>query len=255
MTLADKVVVVTGGGGGIGRATAALFRAKGYRVVIVDVDRSRLNQAINDLTDVGGAVVGHELDVTDVAACQDILGLVAGEFGRLDVLVNSAGAGAFDMTVETTTEENWDRTIATNLKSVYSMSRAAIPHIRSSGGGAIVNVTSVHAFATSRGVAPYAAAKGAVLALTRSMAIDFVADRIRVVAVAPGAVDTDMLRMHVTRSGMTLDELGLSLEDSDLGRVLCPEEIAEVIVFAASDAAKALTGTCITADGGLLAGF
>jgi len=255
MTLAHKVAVVTGGGGGIGRATAALFVARGYNVVLVDIDRPRLDRTIDDLANMGGVVVGHQLDVTDVAACHDILGLVAGEFGRLDILVNNAGVGAFDATVETTSEEDWDRTIATNLKSVYSMSRAAIPHIRSSGGGVIVNVTSVHAFATSAGVAPYAAAKGGVLALTRSMAIDFVADRIRVVAVAPGAVDTDMLRQHVTRSGMTLDELGLSPEDTSLGRVLRPEEIGEVIVFAASDSAKALTGTCITADGGLLAGF
>jgi NAD(P)-dependent dehydrogenase (short-subunit alcohol dehydrogenase family) len=145
--------------------------------------------------------------------------------------------------------------IDTNLKSVFLLSRAAVPALRAAGRGCIVNVSSLHALMTAEGVVPYAAAKGGVLSMTRALAIDLAPDRIRVVAVLPGAVDTPMLAQQVELTGRSFEELGFARDESVLGRVGRPEEVAEVIVFAASRAASFVTGSAITADGGLSAGF
>lgn len=253
--LEDKVVIVTGAARGIGRATARMLAESGAHVAIGDIDEAGLADTEDLVRQAGGEVVTTRVDVSSAVACQGLVDAARDAFGGVDALVNNAAIGAFSKTVESTTEDEWDHTIAVNLKSVYLMSRATIPLLRERGGGSIVNVSSIHAYATSTGVAPYAAAKGGVLALTRNMALDFAADRIRVNAVAPGAVDTPMLHSHAEHEGTTVEELGFSFDPSTIGRVGSPDEIASTILFLCSDASSFMTGSGLNVDGGMLAKF
>ena len=159
------------------------------------------------------------------------------------------------MSVENTSFEDWQRIISINLTSLYLMAKYALPLIRSAGGGAVVNISSIHAYATSTGVAPYAAAKGGVLTLTKTMALDLAPDNIRVVCIIPGATDTPMLRQHAEREGKTLAELGFPSSENAIGRIAQPEEVADVIAFALSRGASFITGSSLIPDGGILAKF
>jgi NAD(P)-dependent dehydrogenase (short-subunit alcohol dehydrogenase family) len=251
--LAGKVALVTGSAAGIGRATLELFAAEGARVMGADVRAAEGEAAV-------AAVCGRGHDVAfcraDCASRVDVERLVAetvARFGGIDVVVNNAAIGVFAKTVGNTTEDEWDRTIAINLKSVYLVSHYALPHLRVRGGGSIVNVSSVHAFATTEGVAAYAAAKGGVLALSRQMALDLARDNVRVNALVPGAVDTDMLRSHAEREGKSYEELGFSFDSRAIGRIGRPEQVARAILFLASEDASFVTGAPLIADGGLLA--
>ena len=174
---------------------------------------------------------------------------------RVKGLVNNAAVGAFNMSVESTSFEDWQRIISINLTSLYLMAKYALPLIRSAGGGAVVNISSIHAYATSTGVAPYAAAKGGVLTLTKTMALDLAPDNIRVVCIIPGATDTPMLRQHAEREGKTLAELGFPSSENAIGRIAQPEEVADVIAFALSKGASFITGSSLIPDGGILAKF
>ena len=174
---------------------------------------------------------------------------------RVKGLVNNAAVGAFNMSVESTSFEDWQRIISINLTSLYLMAKYALPLIRSAGGGAVVNISSIHAYATSPGVAPYAAAKGGVLTLTKTMALDLAPDNIRVICIIPGATDTPMLRQHAEREGKTLAELGFPSSENAIGRIAQPEEVADVIAFALSKGASFITGSSLIPDGGILAKF
>lgn len=251
----DKVAIVTGAARGIGRATAERLAREGAAVVLGDVDGDAVAATAEQLSGEGLTVSALRCDVAAAADCTALVEAAVGRHGRLDALVNNASLGAFAMTVESTGEETWDRIVAVNLKGVYLMSHEAIPRLRASGGGTIVNVASIHAHASSTGAAPYAAAKGGVLALTRQMALDVAVDRIRVVAVAPGATDTPMLHSHAERAGTTLQALGFSSDPTAIGRIADPAEQAAVIAFLCSSDASFITGTSILADGGALAAF
>lgn len=242
--LTGRVAVVTGAARGIGAATADLLEMRGATVWRVDRDVT---------TDTDSRLI--HADVSSPDACAEAGAVVALAHDRLDILVNNAGVGAFGMGIAEATVDDWHRVIGVNATSVFAMSKAMLPLLEAAGTASIVNVSSVHALATSAGVAPYAASKGAVLALTRSMAIDLGPRGIRVACVLPGATDTDMLRNHARVAGMTYEELGFSLDPSSFPRVCSPDEVAEVIAFAASPAGSAVTGSALLADGGLLAGF
>jgi NAD(P)-dependent dehydrogenase (short-subunit alcohol dehydrogenase family) len=247
-----QVAIVTGAAGGIGRAAAARLAAEGAAVVVADIDAVGAQQAAASL---GEQALGVACDVAVATDVERLVAATIERFGRLDALVNNAAVGAFGATVESTDETTWDRIVGVNLKSVYLVSRAAIPHLRAAGGGTIVNVASVHAHLTSPGVAPYAAAKGGVLALTRTMALDLAEDGIRVVAVSPGAVETPMLHSHADRAGLTLEQMGFAHDGRSIGRIAAPEEIAAVIAFLCSRDASFVTGSTVNADGGLTARF
>lgn len=248
-------VIVTGAARGIGAATVVNLVAQGIHVIAADSNGEQLANALASIDAKGEFTRSVVADVTSEADCQKIAETAAAQGIRIKGLVNNAAVGAFNMSVEKTTYDEWQRIISINLTSIYLMSKYALPLIRKAGGGAIINISSIHAFATSTAVAPYAAAKGGVLALTRTMALDLASDNIRVVSIHPGATNTAMLQDHADREGKSVAELGFPQSDNAIGRIAEPEEVADVIAFALSRGASFITGSSITPDGGILAKF
>lgn len=256
MEFENKVVVVTGGAKGIGAATVRAFAREGARVVVVDVDAAEGQALAGQLTGTGGRAFFVRADVSRAADARGIAEEAVREFGGVDALVNNAGIQTYG-TVESMSEEEWDRTIDINLKSVFLVSKYIVPELRKRGGGAIVNVTSVQGLATEPRVSAYAASKGGILAITRSMALDYAHEGIRVNSVCPGSVDTPMLRESAGLFGGgnpegALQEWGKLHAVCRVGR---PEEIAEMILFLASPRASFCTGGAYLVDGGMLASF
>ena len=250
-----RVAIVTGGATGIGRAAAERLGAGGAAVVIGDVGEG-LAQTESRLRQAGLQLHARRTDVRSSADLQALARFAAEACGGVDILVCSAGIQRYGTVVDTP-EELWDEVLAVNLKGQYLAARHAIPLMRARGGGAIVNVASVQGLATQPKVAAYTASKGGVLALTRAMAIDHAAERIRVNAVCPGSVDTPMLRWaaDLFRGDQSQESLLAEWGRSHpLGRVGKAEEVAELIAFLASDRASFITGAQVVVDGGLLAG-
>jgi NAD(P)-dependent dehydrogenase (short-subunit alcohol dehydrogenase family) len=251
-----KVVIVTGGALGMGRATAIAFAGEGARVSIGDVNEAAGRSAIAALEAVGGQ--GHLVvgDVARATECQRLVRETVERFGHLDVLFNNVGIQPQDSyaNVEDTTEEMWDRILDVNLKSYFLMSRYAIPEIRRRGGGAIINVASVQGLQSMKGVPAYAASKGGILSLTRQMAVEYAREKIRVLAVCPGTIDTEMVRASAAREPdgveAALERLGKS---HPIGRIGTGDDIANVVLFLASDRASFMTGEYVCVDGGYMA--
>ncbi len=242
-----RVVLVTGAAGGIGEATVAEFVAAGWDVAAVDRRFPRQE---------AGKVRVYPVDVSDSEGVEGLFGQVASDFGQLDALVNNAAIQIGKKLVETSVGE-WDEVMGSNLRSAFLTARHAYNLLRQSHG-AIVNVSSVHAVATSAGLAAYAASKGGLAALTRAMAVEFASDGIRVNAILPGAVDTPMLRAGLGRGhlggGSVEDKIAELGRRSLLGRVAAPIEIARVIRFLADGTqASFITGQLIVVDGGATA--
>ena len=252
--LGGRVALVTGGTDGIGRAVVERLARDGARVLMVarQVDRGR--QAETTLRARGLDVRFFACDVADRVQCHDAVAAAIEAFGRLDVVVNNAAVFAF-ASVEDMAEDDWDRIIRTNLTSVFLMSKYAIPHLRTAGGGAIVNVASVHGVATVDHLAAYAAAKGGVIALSRQMAHDVAAGGIRVNALVVGAVDTAMSRQHAAAVGAEYAGLPANspIVDQTLGRMARPDEIAGAVRFLVGPDASFVNGSALVVDGGLLA--
>ncbi|RJP72828.1 MAG: SDR family oxidoreductase [Ignavibacteriales bacterium] len=246
----NKVALVTGGAMGIGKAVAKLLAARGSKVLIVDRAVQEGSLAVEEIKHLGGNAEFFKADVSNINNCSDAVKKAVELFGKLDIVSNNAGIQRYG-TVESTPENEWDEVMNINLKSVYYICKFAIPHLKKTKGS-IVNMTSVQAFATQRGVAAYTTSKHALIGLTRSMAIDFARDGIRVNCVAPGTVETPMLKYAAA-----LDPNPESVYENcknmhPIGRIAQPEEIAEVVAFLASDRASFVTGSCYLVDGGLL---
>lgn len=248
-------VIVTGAAGGIGAATVENLVNQGIFVFAIDKNSGALSKVLESIDPEGQLTLAISADVTSEKECKAVCDTAKSKGIRVKGLVNNAAVGAFNMSVEKTSFEDWQRIISINLTSLYLMAKYALPLIRSAGGGAVVNVSSIHAYATSTGMAPYAAAKGGVLTLTKTMALDLAPDNIRVVCIIPGATDTPMLRQHAEREGKTLAELGFPTSESAIGRIAQPEEVADVIAFALSRGASFITGSSLIPDGGILAKF
>jgi NAD(P)-dependent dehydrogenase (short-subunit alcohol dehydrogenase family) len=235
---------------GIGEAVAVLLAERGASVAILDRDREKAEAVAEALA--GRGLIARALP-TDVAKGDEVGASVASvvrDFGRIDVVSNNAGIQRYG-TVETTSEAEWDEVINVNLRSVYLVCHHAIPHLRRTRG-AIVNMASVQSFATQKSVAAYTTGKHGLIGLTRSMALDFAADGIRVNAVAPGSVDTPMLRWAVSLDEKPEALMRVIEKMHPLGRIASPREVAEAVAYLASPRASFVTGTTLTVDGGLL---
>ncbi len=252
MRFANKVAVVTGAATGIGAATALAFGAEGAVVALADVNEAALNDRRREIEAAGGRAIAVVADVSADADARRIATEAVAAFGGVDYLVASAGIQTYGTAVDTD-EDTWDRTLAINAKGVYLAAKYCIPEMVKRGGGAIVNVASVQGLFSQPNVAAYAASKGAVIAMTRTMAIDHANDKIRANSLCPGSVDTPMLR-HSAGLFNAADPAGALRDWGELhvlGRIAQPEEMAQVALFLVSDAASFITGAAIVADGGL----
>lgn len=243
-----RTAVVTGGASGIGRATVEEFLDHGYQVFYLD--QVPCTTRTSDARFIR-ADVALEADV------EKAFGIISSEVSGIDVLVSNAAVCQYKSLADTEPAE-WDRIMAVNVKSIYLVTRAAYPLLKSKAGAAIVNVASVHAQATSKCIAAYAASKGAVVALTRAMSLEMSGDGIRVNCVLPGAIDTPMLRAGVSRNHPSDHDLERSFDrlarSTPLARVGKPEEIAKAIFFLASaETGSFITGQTLIVDGGALA--
>ena len=235
-----RVMLITGAAGGMGRATVELFNEKGW--IVIGVDRNEFGQSFP----ADGLFI--QADISDPTQLEEIYSSVKNFTISLDAVINNAALQVVKPLLDTTVEE-WDAVMASNLRSVFLGAKLAYPLLKNKGGGAIVNVSSVHAIATSSGVGSYAASKGGLLALTRSMAIEFAQDNIRVNAILPGAVDTPMLSAHLDQ--IRLENLAKRTVN---GRIGMPSEIAHAIYFLADDEQSSfMTGQSIDVDGGATA--
>ncbi len=240
------VVLVTGASSGIGRAIARAFAGAGYGVMAAGRDAGRLAEATAGLDN----VQRHVGDLGDPAACCALVAETEAAFGRLDVLVNNAGI-IHRATAEETSDSQWRETMAVNLDAVFYLARAALPALRRRGGGSIINIASDWGLRGGARAAAYCASKGAVVQLTRAMALDHAGEGIRVNAICPGDVNTPMLTAEALQRGLDpVAALATSAADSPNGRVTEPEEVAALALFLASDAAPAITGTALPIDGG-----
>lgn len=252
MRFKDKIAVVTGAATGIGGATADAFCAEGASVVLSDVNESALNERTEKLRAAGGYCLAVAADVSSPDEARRIAREAVSAFGGIDYLVASAGIQSYG-TVVSTDEDTWDRTLDVNAKGVYLAAKYCIPEMAKRGGGAVVTVASVQGLFSQPNVAAYAASKGAVIAMTRTMAIDHAGDKIRANSICPGSIDTPLLRFAAEQmqpddpDGAIKDWGGLHV----LGRVGQPEEMAQVALFLCSDASSFVTGAAIVADGGL----
>lgn len=250
-----RVAIVTGGATGIGLASARSLGQEGSTVVLFGPDLEALSTASRSLREEHITAFPVAGDVSDDKSVRLLIKEVQSRFDRLDIVINSAAIQPYG-TVETMSETDWDRVMAINVKGIYLVAHHAISLMRESGGGAIVNVASVQGIACQTNVAAYVASKGAVLALTRAMALDHAKDGIRVNAVCPGSIDTPMLRFAASqnRGNSTEDEIiekwGLA---HPIGRVGRPEDVGAMIAFLCSAKAQFCTGGEYKVDGGLLA--
>ena len=254
MRFEGKVALITGGNSGIGEATAVRMAAEGARVAIVARDRARGEELASQIGQKGGEAAFFEADVTQEDAVKRMIDAVVERFGRIDVLVNNAGIINFG-SVLTADVDEWDTLMATNVRSVFLVSRYALPHMIDAGGGSVINLGSNLGLIGTRGAAAYVTSKGAVVQLTRAMALDHVDSGIRVNCVCPGTIDTPLVQRQ--RVGRTEEQLRQSDERlkqrHPIGRMGTPEEVASVIAFLASDEASFVTGSCYSVDGGYIA--
>jgi NAD(P)-dependent dehydrogenase (short-subunit alcohol dehydrogenase family) len=241
MRLTGKVAIVTGGGSGIGRGIATAFAREGASVVICGRDGAKLDRVAKEI---GPACLAVRADISHLQDIKNLINAAVEKFQCVNVLVNNAGVLVAG-TAESLSEDQWDQTFNTNVRGLWQLAKAVLPHLRA-GGGSIINIGSVLSFVGARNRVAYAASKGAVLAMTRAMALDHAAERIRVNCICPGIVETELV------AALNLDEAALKQRRAlhPLGRFGRPEDVAGLAVYLASDESSWVTGAAFPVDGG-----
>jgi NAD(P)-dependent dehydrogenase (short-subunit alcohol dehydrogenase family) len=251
--LAGKRALVSGGASGIGKATALLFAREGAAVSVVDVDAEGGRAVAGTIQEAGGQAIYVRADVAVAEDCRSAVEQTVSTFHGLDILFNSAGI-IRRATVLDLEEAEWDRVMAVNVKSVFLLSKYALPVLAEAGGGVIINVASGWGLVGGPQAAAYCASKGAVVQLTKAMAIDHGPQNIRVNCICPGDTDTPLLHGEAEQVGEAWDRFLAAAADRPLGRIGSPEDIAQAALYLASDVSSYVTGTTLVVDGGGLAG-
>lgn len=254
MQLQGKAAIITGAASGIGKAVSQTFAGEGCRMILADVNGPGLSEALKEIRSLSPESASSVTDVSQADQAQQLAAEALSRFGRIDILCNIAGKIAFGDVLSTSSDE-WDAVMNTNAKGVFLCSKAALPHMIRQGRGVIVNMASTWGMVGGNGVASYCASKGAIIALTRSMAVDYADHGIRVNAVCPGAVDTPLARGFMEQNPYMSSEESLEriAQVHLLGRMGTAEELARCVLFLASDQSSFMTGSCLIADGGLTA--
>ncbi len=250
MKLKDKVAIITGAGAGIGRASALRFASEGAKVAAVDLNADTVKAVADEIRKSGGIAECYAADVSRSADVVRVVTQVVESFGRVDILFNNAGIVPHGK-IHQTTEQEWDRTMAINVKSMYLLCHEVVPVFQRQRGGVILNTASATALKMVPDRAAYTASKGAVVALTRTMALDHVKDNIRVNCLCPGTVDTPSLRDRLTALGDYEKAREQFIARQPMGRLGTAEEIAEAALYLVSDEAAFVTGIALPIDGGL----
>jgi len=251
----DKTAIVTGAGRGIGAAVARALAERGARVGLIDIEPTRLETVCAQIAGAGGTAIPAPADITSESQVRTAIDQLAGQLGGLDMLASFAGVVGY-APVPDCDAESWDRIMDTNAKGAFLCAKHAIPHLRARGGGSIVLTSSIMAFATDKTAAAYSASKAAVAALTNALALDHAEEGIRVNALVPGVIRTELLEDAAEALAEPGQDPSALIESwgqrQPIGRSIEPAEVAEVALFLLSDAASAVTGSCYRVDGGLL---
>jgi NAD(P)-dependent dehydrogenase (short-subunit alcohol dehydrogenase family) len=253
MRLEGKVVAVTGAGSGIGRAMALLFAREGARILAADINGGAAEETASQITAAGGACTSLAVDVVQPEQVQHMIERAVSLYGRIDVLCNNAGIGSTTDVVACEPDE-WDRVMTVNVKSVFLGCKYAVPHMITQGGGVIINTASVAGMVGIVKRAAYCASKGAVIALTRQVAIEYVEQNIRVNCLCPGTVDSPWVERLLAQADDRVAARQALEARQPMGRLGTPEEVAAAALYLASDDAAFVTGTGLVIDGGWTAG-
>jgi len=250
--LEGKVAIVTGAASGIGRASAIEFAREGARVTVADKDEQGGRETVEQILADGREAFFARVDVTSDSEIARMVEETVKRWGKIDILFNNAGV-LLVKTIDEMSEEEWDRVMAVNVKSIFLAARHAVPHMRRNGGGAILNTGSIGSFTGQVGTPVYSASKGAIALLTKSLALDLGRDGIRVNCLCPGITDTPMLREHLGHGEEGEARIRARLARVPLGKILSPGDVARAAVYLVSDESDGITGILHVVDGGLIA--